>query len=62
MASEAYTTLLNQLNRDVAQAGPDDVLQYCADWFAQKLRDEVSVDWIGLDWIGRDGLERGVEL
>lgn len=38
----AYQAILNDLNRDVAQKQPDDVVQFCADWFQDKLRKEVS--------------------
>lgn len=37
-----YQSILNDLNRDVARQQPSDVLQFCADWFQDKLRDEVG--------------------
>ncbi|BEJ14261.1 hypothetical protein CspHIS471_0400280 [Cutaneotrichosporon sp. HIS471] len=39
-ASPQYQNILNDLNRDVARQQPSDLLQFCADWFQDKLRDE----------------------
>ncbi|KAK4047166.1 hypothetical protein OIV83_005618 [Microbotryomycetes sp. JL201] len=36
----AYTNLLSDLNRDIARAHPIDPLQYCANWFQQRLEQE----------------------
>ena len=35
-----YAAILNELNRDVSRHQPRDPLQFCADWFAAKLREE----------------------
>ncbi|KAJ1018528.1 hypothetical protein NDA16_004810 [Ustilago loliicola] len=35
-----YTALLNDLNRDVARARPNDPLQFCANWFNSKLEEQ----------------------
>ncbi|SPC68076.1 probable cAMP-dependent protein kinase type II regulatory chain [Ustilago sp. UG-2017b] len=35
-----YTALLNDLNRDVARARPEDPLQFCANWFNSKLEEQ----------------------
>ncbi|CAK9787138.1 unnamed protein product [Cutaneotrichosporon oleaginosum] len=40
-ASAQYQNILNDLNRDVARQQPSDILQFCADWFQDKLREEV---------------------
>jgi cAMP-dependent protein kinase regulator len=41
-ASAQYQNILNDLNRDVARQQPSDVIQFCADWFQDKLREEAS--------------------
>lgn len=38
--STAWTDLLNQLNKDISQESPKDVLQWGADWFQSKLKQE----------------------
>ncbi|WWD16635.1 hypothetical protein CI109_101065 [Kwoniella shandongensis] len=38
--STSWTTILNELNRDVARDQPKDVIQWGADWFQSKLRQE----------------------
>ncbi|KAK8861453.1 hypothetical protein IAR55_002272 [Kwoniella newhampshirensis] len=38
--STSWTTILNELNRDVAKDQPKDVIQWGADWFQSKLRQE----------------------
>ncbi|WVQ78761.1 hypothetical protein IAT38_000852 [Cryptococcus sp. DSM 104549] len=38
--SASWPTILNELNRDVARDQPDDVIQWGADWFQAKLRNE----------------------
>ncbi|PWY98409.1 camp-dependent protein kinase type II regulatory chain [Testicularia cyperi] len=35
-----YTTILNDLNRDVAKARPVDPLQFCANWFNARLEEQ----------------------
>lgn len=35
-----YASILNDLNRDVIRHRPADPLQFCADWFNARLRDE----------------------
>lgn len=37
----SWTDILNELNRDIALDNPTDVLQWGADWFQNKLRQEV---------------------
>ncbi|KAL1409539.1 hypothetical protein Q8F55_003523 [Vanrija albida] len=37
-----YNSILNDLNRDVSRENPKDILQFCADWFQDRLRDERS--------------------
>ncbi|KAK4686892.1 cAMP-dependent protein kinase regulator, partial [Tremellales sp. Uapishka_1] len=39
----SYSAILNDLNRDVAKEQPKDVIQFCADWFQERLRTEVSI-------------------
>lgn len=36
----AYTSLLNELNRDILRSTPSDPLQFCASWFAQRLEQD----------------------
>ncbi|UZJ56408.1 hypothetical protein CBS101457_005728 [Exobasidium rhododendri] len=38
-----YGSILNDLNRDVIRHRPLDPLQFCADWFHNRLRDERKV-------------------
>ncbi|BFZ57444.1 hypothetical protein PYCC9005_004496 [Savitreella phatthalungensis] len=38
--SKSYTDLLNELNKEVSQRQPDDVLQFCAAFFLRKLDEE----------------------
>ncbi|OCF39846.1 cAMP-dependent protein kinase regulator [Kwoniella heveanensis CBS 569] len=38
--STSWTSILNDLNRDVARDQPKDVIQWGADWFQNKLRQE----------------------
>ncbi|WVR03933.1 hypothetical protein IAU60_000932 [Kwoniella sp. DSM 27419] len=38
--STSWTTILNELNRDVARDQPKDVVQWGADWFQAKLKHE----------------------
>ncbi|WRT65593.1 uncharacterized protein IL334_002538 [Kwoniella shivajii] len=38
--SASWTSILNDLNRDVARDQPKDVIQWGADWFQNKLRQE----------------------
>nr|ODN98557.1 cAMP-dependent protein kinase regulator [Cryptococcus depauperatus CBS 7855] len=40
--SASWTAILNELNRDVAREQPTDVIQWAADWFHNKLRQEAS--------------------
>ena len=40
MSGLSYTQLLNELNKEVAQRQPDDVLQFCASFFNRKLEQE----------------------
>lgn len=35
---QSYTDLLNELNREVSRSNPDDILQFCATFFQQKLQ------------------------
>lgn len=35
-----YTSILNDLNRDVLRARPNDTLQFCSDWFQARLSDQ----------------------
>lgn len=37
-----YNSILNDLNRDVSRESPKDILQFCADWFQDRLREEVG--------------------
>lgn len=37
-----YQAILNDLNRDVARQQPEDIIQFCADWFQDKLKHQVS--------------------
>ncbi|KAL7419692.1 hypothetical protein Q5752_005608 [Cryptotrichosporon argae] len=39
-ANQAYSAILNDLNRDVAREQPSDVVQFCADWFQDRLRND----------------------
>lgn len=41
--STAWTDLLNELNRDVSREQPSDHLQWGADWFQSRLRNEVCL-------------------
>ncbi|WWC60219.1 uncharacterized protein I303_102785 [Kwoniella dejecticola CBS 10117] len=41
--STTWTNILNDLNRDVARDQPKDVIQWGADWFQSKLRQERQV-------------------
>ncbi|KAK4047951.1 hypothetical protein OIO90_005989 [Microbotryomycetes sp. JL221] len=38
--SSAYTAILSDLNRDIARAQPNDPLQFCSNWFQQRLEAE----------------------
>lgn len=38
--STGYATILNDLNRDVLRAQPTDPLQFCANWFNNRLAEE----------------------
>lgn len=40
-SNPAYSAILNDLNRDVSREQPTDIIQFCADWFQDKLREEV---------------------
>ncbi|EIW68872.1 hypothetical protein TREMEDRAFT_44181 [Tremella mesenterica DSM 1558] len=40
MASQAWTDILNQLNRDVARENPQDIVQWASDWFQNRLKAE----------------------
>ncbi|KAF7721831.1 hypothetical protein EC973_004094 [Apophysomyces ossiformis] len=40
LVSEEYQLLLNELNRQVYQRQPDDILQFCANFFMSKLEEE----------------------
>lgn len=40
MSNLGYTQLLNELNKEIAQRQPEDVLQFCASFFAKKLEQE----------------------
>lgn len=46
--STTYQSILNDLNRDVARQQPEDVVQFCADWFQDRLRHEVRAVAMGL--------------
>lgn len=37
---QSYTDLLNELNREVSRNNPEDILQFCASFFQQKLQSE----------------------
>jgi hypothetical protein len=38
--SEEYTALINELNNQVAEHHPEDLVQFCATFFLKKLEDE----------------------
>lgn len=41
-ASQDYTSLINELNNQVSTQQPEDILQFCFDFFLQRLLRERS--------------------
>ncbi|RUS14814.1 hypothetical protein BC938DRAFT_477204 [Jimgerdemannia flammicorona] len=56
---EEYTQLLGELNREVSTTNPEDVLQFCANFFNKKL-EEQRVRFMS-DLLGRKGAGERVE-
>ncbi|KAG9070885.1 hypothetical protein KI688_008426 [Linnemannia hyalina] len=53
---QAYAEILNDLNQKVISAQPQDVLQFCANYFNQKL-EEQRIRFLVQGWVGSDGLD-----